>query len=522
MNRFRQFVLNGLLLTAVSLVMRSVSVSFQVYLSNRIGAAAMGLFALISTVYGLGITVATSGIQFATTRLVAEAMGKKESTEKRALASSAPLGCILRKCIAYALCFGLGSALILYSFAPLIGARFLGDARTVMPLRVLSVTLPPIALSSVFNGYFTAVRRVYKNAVVQICSEAIRIFLCIVLLGSFLPNGVEYALLAIILGGAIAELFGFGLQGTLFLLERHLAKKEKETSLDRCRAQKKLLHIALPVAFSAYVRSALITIEHLLIPSGLAKSGSSRETSLASYGTVHGMVFPLIMFPAALSSSFAGLLVPEIAEASAANDQGKILRTIERVMESVLIYAIGVSGILMCFSYELGSTVYPGTDAAKYILMLSPLIPVMYLDTSVDAILKGLGQQVYHMGINILDSLLSVFLVIFLLPRFGILGYVMTVYFTELINSALSLTRLLQITRLRPKIFRWIIIPLGGVIASTFLIRQLLSVLLPAFSRTQTILHIVLAAILYLALIGISKHCQSRTKGKKNQTLHVP
>ena len=76
MTRFKKFILNGLLITAVSLIIRAVSVSFNVYISNKIGAAAMGLFTLISTVYRFAITVATSGIGLAATRIVAEAVGR--------------------------------------------------------------------------------------------------------------------------------------------------------------------------------------------------------------------------------------------------------------------------------------------------------------------------------------------------------------------------------------------------------------------------------------------------------------
>ena len=67
----RQYFLNALLLTAVTLLMRTVSVSFNVYVSNRVGAEAMGLISLISGVYGFAVTLATSGIHLATVRTVA-------------------------------------------------------------------------------------------------------------------------------------------------------------------------------------------------------------------------------------------------------------------------------------------------------------------------------------------------------------------------------------------------------------------------------------------------------------------
>ena len=506
MKKIKQFIVNGLLLTVVSLVMRSVAVSFQVYLSNTIGATAMGLFTLISTVYGFAITVATSGIQFATTRMVAEALGESDRQSEKDGVQAPAVACILRKCLTYALCFSLGSCIVLYVFSPTIGVYILKDVRTVLPLKILAATLPPIALSAVMNGYFTAVRRVYKNAAVQVIGEAIRMFLCVMLLRLLLPRNVEYAALAVILGGAIAEISAFLIQYALFVWERSKARKNILSTCENERVQKKLLHIALPMAFSAYVRSALVTIEHLLIPWGLERNGNSRDASLASYGRVHSMVFPLILFPSALSSSFAGLLIPEVAEARAAGDEAAIVRTIHRVLEAVLTYAIGVAGIIMCFSYELGDTIYPGNGTGRYILMLAPLIPVMYMDTSVDAILKGLGQQVYHMSVNIADAALSIVLVVLLLPRFGILGYIMTVYFTEIINFAFSLGRLLVVAKVRPCIGRWVFTPLLCVILATSIVRYCLtnfSVFEAA--ATKTAAHVFCAGVIYISLIALTK-----------------
>jgi uncharacterized membrane protein YfhO len=44
MNRFKKFLLNGAILTLTSVVMRMIGVSFNVYISNKIGAEAMVCF----------------------------------------------------------------------------------------------------------------------------------------------------------------------------------------------------------------------------------------------------------------------------------------------------------------------------------------------------------------------------------------------------------------------------------------------------------------------------------------------
>ncbi len=514
MSRLKKFIFNGLLITVVSLIIRSVSVSFNVYISNKIGAVAMGLFTLISTVYGFAVTVATSGVGLATTRLVAEAEGR-ESNRSEHSKKSPTVRCIVRKCVIYALCFSIGSALVLFFFAPMIGERLLSDSRTIMPLRVLAFTLPPIALSSVFSGYFIAVRRVYKNAIVQVVGQASRIFGCVYFISLFCVDDVEGACLAIVLGGAISEILSFFVQYALYLLEKKNRETKKITSFEGKQVEKNVLQTALPVAFSAYVRSGLITIEHMLIPRGLERSGSSRERALATYGTIHSMVFPLVLFPSALSGSFAGLLVPEIAESQASGDMARIERIIGKVFQAVLFFSIGTAGILMCFSYELSDIIYPHTTAGKYILMVAPLVPIMYLDTSVDSILKGMGEQVYCMGVNIVDSFLSVILVWCLLPTCGITGYIITVYFTEIINATLSITRLMVVSRAKARITDRVLKPLFCIIIATAIMRFLLShfsVMVDSVWKLTA--HISLTVILYFLFLILTKAVRIPKKQK--------
>ena len=66
----------------------------------------------------------------------------------------------------------------------------------------------------------------------------------------------------------------------------------------------------------------------------------------------------------------------------------------------------------------------------------------MYVDMVVDGCLKGLGQQVWSMGINILDAGLGVLLVYTLLPVGALEAYIGIIYFNELLNLILSAARL--------------------------------------------------------------------------------
>lgn len=496
MKNIRKFLFNALILCGVSLIMRTVSVSFNVYVSNAAGAEAMGLYSLLSSVYGFALTFASSGINITTVRMVSGAIGCGDAAHAREC---------LRKCILYSLFFsGLATIFLLFG-ADFIGRVLLSDVRTVRSLRLLAFTLIPISLASVFSGYFTAVRRVWKNAVIQMAEQAVRIFSVYFLLSLLLPRGVEFACMALALGGAIAECGSCLMSFIAFVYDkkRHLGGGGRYP--DGRAVTSEMLTTALPIAFSAYARSGLISIEHMLIPVGLCKSGSSRQKSLAAYGTLHSMVMPILLFPSALIGSFSGLLVPELTECCARGNRRQIRYICERVTQLSLLFSIGTAGIMICFSGELGNVIYPDADTAAYIKLLAPLIPIMYIDTTVDSMLKGLGEQFYCMAVNILDSLLSVILVWLLLPRMGIAGYVVTIYITELVNATFSITRLIVKSDMIPQLIKWVGKPLLCTVGATCMAHMLFSaVALDALSDwLRLTVHIAVTVILYaLLLIG--------------------
>ena len=499
LKRLRRFFLNAMLLGATTILMRSIAVIFNAYVSGKIGAQGMGLYSLITSVYGFAVTLATSGISLAVVRLVSEEL---ERSDRSGVVTA------MRKCVGYALVFGVSSFAILFFGAGFISERILQDTRTYLSLRVFSVALPFIALSSVFSGYFNAVHRVYKSASASITEQFVKIALTITLLRTLLPKGIEYGALSLVLGTAIAEALSFFYLLIFYILDK---KKYIRTNTPRYdpHMRGRMLRISLPIALSSYLRSGLVTIQHILIPIGLRKHGADYDTALASYGTIHGMVFPLILFPSAVCATFSGLIVPELSELAA--KYGEIRRNrhicyiVRRALSLATLFGIGTAGILICFAEPLGLLVYNSAEAARYIRIFAPLVPVMYLDTTVDGMLKGLGQQLHSMFYNIIDASLSVFLVWSLMPQIGLHGYIICVFVTELINLACSLTRLLTVTDAKLPILKAIFCPLACIAGATALSMIITHIsMINIMSAVSTATSILLSVIFYILLLRVT------------------
>ncbi len=476
--------------------MRSISVIFNAYVSGKIGAEGMGLYSLVTSVYMFAVTLATSGISLAVMRLVSEELGRNDH---------AGVICAMRKCVGYALCFGTLSFALLFFGANVIATRILQDERTYRSLRVLAVALPFIALSNVFSGYFNAVRRVAKSASASLCEQFVKIALTVALLSRYADRGIEAATLALVIGSAAAEALSF-----LYLILFYLWDKRRHLNAPILRHDpdmtSRMLGISLPIALSSYLRSGLVTVEHVLIPVGLRRHGADYATALASYGTIHGMVFPLLLFPSAVCSTFSGLIVPELSELAAS--YGSVYKNrhicyiVRRALTLALFFGIGTAGVFLCFAEPLGLAVYGSAEAADYIRVFAPLVPVMYLDTTVDGMLKGLGQQLHSMFYNIIDASMSVLLVWTLMPRLGIYGYVVCIFITELVNLSFSLSRLLTVTGARLPLLKAVLMPLACITGATALASLLLRTTVGFPSALPILIFgIVLCALLYLLLL---------------------
>ena len=478
------FLLNGLLLTCTSLLLRSVGVFFGVYVSNKIGSEAVGVYQLIVSVYALFITFASSGVNLATARIV---------SEQEAYSNEKGIPTAVKKCIYYSLFVSSLACIALFIFAPYISFNWLHNKVSSIPLKIIAISLPFVSISSSINGYFTAIRKVKKTALTQIFEQALKFGFIVFLFNFLLPTNIESALICLVLGSTIAEIASCLLIYYFYRLE---IKKSQSILKDNNSYTRQILHITLPIAFTSYIRSGLSTLKQILIPLRLEKSGISCEKALSQYGLINGMAMPLIMFPCCFIYSFSSLMIPEFSYLNAKKNYEKINYAISKILKFCFIFSFLIMGIFWCFSDELSNSIYSEADVAFFIKTLSPLIVLMYVDHIVDSILKGLDKQVAVMGINIIDLIASISLIYFLLPINGIKGYIIVLFISEFLNSVVSLILLIRETKLKIDFNSWFIKPIFSIVIVNILVKKCI-----CNNILDLILYILLFIILYFILI---------------------
>lgn len=420
-------------LTAAALLMRLLALGYQSWLAQRIGAAGVGLWQLVLSVNVLSVTLAVSGIRFTTTRLVSEELGSGGDAR----------GAVVR-CLLYAVSFGCLACLLSFFAAERIGFLWIGDARAVASIRVFAFTLPMISVNCVLGGSFIANGQAWKSAAVQVFEQCVSVCAVMLLLRGAPEGDLARCCAAIARGSLLADAASLALASALFLWTAPGSGRR-----GTARLTGRMLRIALPLAMSAYARTGLSTLEHLLVPRMLRRAGLSADAALDGYGTVTGMVFPLIAFPACLPSAVAELTVPVLTAAQVRDDRAGIGRAVRKLLRFTAVYSIAVAGFLFTFAEPLGALVYRSASVGRWIRLLSPLVPVMYLDIVVDGCLKGLGQMLRSMRYNLSEAAIGLLLVLTLLPCFAMRGYLAMLAVCELWNFSLSFARLRRVTGLR-------------------------------------------------------------------------
>lgn len=434
------FIRNTCWLTLESTALRLSGIWFKGWVCDALGSVQMGIYQLIFSVFSLGVVLSASGANFVATRLTAEC-GPNRKT--------------LRRCMLLSLAVSAAAGIGLFFCAPLLAPTLGGTT----PLRVLIPGLPCIAIAATLKGCFVAEGHTGSPMVAELLEQTAGIALSIVLI-----HRIQNPLTALMLASTLSE----GCSCLFMVLAywhryiQHALPEKKEPA-----PWKEAVRVGGPVMGGTGLRSLLFSVENLLIPRGLAVQAGTAG-ALAQYGLVQGMVFPVLLFPNAILSAAITLLVPELARCCAGHCKVRIQLVAGRAFRLTLCFSFAAAAFIAAFAVPLCNVFYGNNEGAFLLRMMAPLMPLMYVDSVVDGMLKGLDQQSYSLVYNIVDACMRVAWCAFVLPYLGLMGYILLLFLSEIFNATLSISRLLKVAEVEISPV-WVLLPaLSAVVLYTF------------------------------------------------------
>ncbi|MBQ8894756.1 MAG: oligosaccharide flippase family protein [Clostridia bacterium] len=443
----RKFFQNAVLMTGTGLVLRAAGLLLRVLLANVLGEEGMGLYSLTFTVYNLFITLAQSGIAAAVTRLVAQYLALKQPGKAKGA---------LRGCLKWSAILGGGACLVLFCGSEFLAARWIGNPGCAFALRMLAFSLPFMAVSGCYNGYFVSRREVKPGCLSQLLEQAVRMAIVTAAVLLFRDQGFSMLLGMVVLANTVSE-------GVSCLFLAAVSRKKPLTVPPEKAERGSIRRIALPVAASRYLSTALHTTENMLIPMAIARYTGDYSIGLAQFGALKGMAIPLLFFPASFLTALSSLLVPEVTDTSAREDWRSTRSIVGRALGITLALSVMIGGVFFLYGDLLGQVLFRSDTVSMMLRVLAPITPFMYMDTIADGLLKGLDRQSKALRNNTIDSTLRILLITFAVPLFGIRGFLGVMVFSNILVASLNMGTLLRACRLSFQWKDWLLRPLAAV-----------------------------------------------------------
>lgn len=374
------------LLSCANFLVRALGFFMRIVFSRLMGAQAVGLMELSSSVHALLITPVTSGVPMAVSRMVAQ---RQDASQQRA---------VVRSAMKLALAVSLALVLCFVPFLPLI-SRLLGDTRTLPSLLLFLPCVPILGLSAALNGYHYGCGSTLAPALSELLEQLIRFGVTIALLLTFSGAALAWRAAFPAAGTLIGETAGLVL---MLLISTTLFTRPAASSQGLMRA---LVRLAAPMTLMRLFSTAMRTVNSVMIPARLQSSGLSAAEATSLLGMLNGMAMPLMMTPSFITGALAMVSAPALAQRQ--SSPRALRHVVRKVLASaLLICCVCAVGMFVCADF-FAVTLYRQHELAPLLRFLCPILPIMGLHQVVNAMLSGLGLQRHALYASVIGSAFS-------------------------------------------------------------------------------------------------------------------
>ncbi len=445
MQRKNPLLIGTVILTVTGLLSRFIGFFYRIFLSNVFGAEGMGIYQLISPVLALTFSLTVSGMQTAISKYVAsETTTHDYKTSFRTLW----VGFLLSMSLSF------GCMAFIYQYSEWIAVTFLLEERCAPLLRIIALSIPMATVHSCINGYFYGIKKTAIPALSQLSEQVVRVgsvylihHICV--RHNMTPT-ISFAVVGLVIGESASMIVS-----AIAIISRSFKIFERTTrrsfSYDGLTASylqisNNLLRLAVPLSANRIIINALQSIEAIYIPNKLMAYGLSNADALGVYGVLTGMSMPLILFPSAITNSISVLLLPIVSEADANGSQNTITRVVLKSIKYCMLLGFGCTALFLLCGRMAGNLLFHSRLAGSFILTLSFICPFLYVASTLNSILNGLGKTGLTFLYSIISLLVRLLFVFFAIPVWGIKGYLWGMLASQIVQTFLCTFSALRIS----------------------------------------------------------------------------
>lgn len=442
----KKFLKGTLILIIFNLIGKVIGAIYRIPLAGILGGEGMGQYQLTFPLYCLILTISTSGIPVAISKMVAELNSKANFESSKKLLKISLLILTIVSVISAALVALSAKFISSWQGNPDIYICYYGIAPAILFVGILSA----------FRGFFQGNMLMYPTAVSSVIEQIIKLFAGLFLASKLIVYGTQYGVLGAILGVSISELFAciFLIVSYLFYSKK-LNKNSQGAPLSTKVLSKQLLVVSLPITFGGIIAPLTSMIDSLLVVNLLMLVGFSSQTSTMMLGLQSGVVEPLVNIPVIIAVSIATALLPSISELAANNKKEEIKSLIVKSFEISLSIAATCFVCFIIFGKQILTFLYGGSFgsyeisiAVKLLFLGGINIIFLSLVQVSSGILQGLSHQKYPVVSLLIGCVIKIGLdvALILIPSVNIFGTVIAAGCCYVVVFILNLRKIIKLT----------------------------------------------------------------------------
>lgn len=456
------------LLTVVSLFSQAVGFVYRVFLSRMVGSEVMGLYHLVLPVSSVLMSLTAVGFTVACSNL---------SARYRATGNFKAAAQAVKTCIGGFLCAFGAVALIAAPLSDAISVHLLGDARSRLGILLLLPCVLLTGLENIHKHSFYGSGNVRPPAFTEVCEQVIRAGAVLGLLWVFLPQSPERTVGLIVCGMILCEIFS---AVTLTLLYRRFAGKHATgEGTDRKALRRNVLHIAIPIGWTALLGNLMSCATSVIIPQRLVRAGQDVSSAMSQFGVLCGMTMPLLTLPTAFISAMGLVLLPRLARSAALGRADLCRQQADRAITAASFFILPSAVLLSVLAPPLARTLFQEETAGQFALPLAAAVALSCLESVLAVCLNGLGKQTITARNGLICGAVQLFLTWQRMgvPGVGLQGYVEALLISTVLGLLLHWRSLHRAIGLKARPFLWLIAPGLSSLLAGLCVNLLFSVL---------------------------------------------
>ena len=420
------FFKGAVILIISNLIGKVIGAVYRLPLAKIVGSVGMGQYQLTFPLYCLILTISTSGIPIAISKLVAEYNSQNRFNDSKKLLKTSILFLTLISLI--------GACVVIF------GAKLISGWQGNKDMYVCYYGIAPailfVGVLSAFRGYFQGYLLMLPTAISGLVEQVFKLVFGLFLANRLIVYGTEYAVFGALLGISISELFSF-----VFLLICYFvySRKHKTQKIDSEKSyrflSRQLINLAVPITLGGLVAPLTSMVDSLLVVNLLMFMGYSNLSATMMLGLQSGVVEPLVNIPVIVSVSIATALLPSISALSAKKSNDEIKKLVEKAFQICLSISIACFICFVVFGEQILEFLYGGTfdndelSIALKLLFLGGVNIIFLSLVQVSAgVLQGLGQQKEPVKSLLVGCVIKIALdvCLILIPSVNIMGAIIS------------------------------------------------------------------------------------------------